>query len=151
MSAQDAFQTLKSFFETRQAARQALGSIREGVEIGVVIGQTVDCALFRQGAQPVVEQRAAQNPDVIFHIKPETVYVLSQQTKDEIADVGVNIFKEILAGNIQIRVPGRFTNILSNGYIDILRKGGAPVTAFLARNGLGSVPKILSAIKQMKR
>lgn len=151
MSAQDAFQTLKSFFETRQAARQALGSVKEGVEIGVVIGDSVDCALFREGAQPVVEQRAARNPDVVFHIRPESVYVLSHQTKDEIGDIGVNIFKEILAGNIQIRIPGRFMNIISNGYLDIIRKGGAPVTAFLARHGLGSVPKIVSTIKQMKR
>lgn len=151
MSAQDAFETLKTFFETRQSARQALSSVKEGVEIGVVIGDTVDCALFRKGSAPVVEQRPAQNPDVVFHIKPESVYVLSHQTKDEIADVGVNVFKEILAGNIQIRVPGRFTSILTNGYLDMLRKGGAPVTAFLARHGLGSVPKIVSTIKGMKR
>jgi hypothetical protein len=151
MSAEDAFQTLKSFFESRQAARQALSTIKEGVEIGIVIGDQVECALFRNGEQPVVEARPAQNPDVVFHIRPESVYVLSGRTKDEIGDIGVNIMKEVLAGNIQIRVPGRLMNLLNRGYLDMLRQGGAPVTAFLARHGLTNITKIVGTLKQMKR
>lgn len=150
MSAEEAFQTLKSFFETRQSARQAMGAIKEGIEISVVIGGTVDCALFRQGHQPVVEARAARNPDVVFQIRPESVYVLNQ-TKDEIGDVGVNILKEVLAGNISVKVPGKFLNIISRGYLDMIRQGGAPVAGYLARHGFGSVPKIISTIKQMKK
>ena len=150
MTAKDSFEALKSFFETRQAAKQALSSIREGVEIGIVIGGTVDCALFRQGDHPVVEQRTALNPDVIFNIRPESVEVLSSKTKDEIGDIGVNVLKEILAGNIQIKVPGRFLNLLSRGYLDMLKEGGAPVMGFLARHGLASISKITSAIKRMK-
>ena len=150
MSADEAFQTLKTFFETRQAAKQAMNAIQEGVEIGVVIGGSVECALFRQGAQPLIEQRAARNPDVVFHIKPESIYVLSGQTKDEIGDIGVNVLKEVLAGNIQIKVPGRFLNIVSRGYLDMIRQGGAPVTAFLARHGLSSVSKIIGTIKKMR-
>jgi hypothetical protein len=150
MTADHAFQTLKSFFETRNAARQALGSLKEGVEIGVVIGGSVECALFRQGESPVVENRPAHKPDVVFQIRPESVYVLSQSTKDEIGDVGVAVLKEVLAGNIKIQVPGGIFNLMSRGYLDIIRKGGAPVAAFLARHGFSSVSKIISAIKRMR-
>lgn len=150
MTAEDSFQTLKNFFETRNASRQAMRTIKEGVEIGIVIGDLVDCALFRQGDQPVVEQRPAREPDVIFHIRPESVEVLNTRTKDEIGDIGVNILKEVLAGNISIKVPGRFMNLLSRGYLDMIKQGGAPVMSFLAHHGLASVAKITAAIRRMK-
>ncbi len=150
MSAQEAFETLKTFFETRRAAKQAMSAVKEGVEISVVIGETVDCALLRRGDEPVVEKRPAKQPDLVFHIKPESVYVLNNQTKDEIGEIGVNVLKEVLAGNIRISVPGKFLNILSRGYLDMLRQGGAPVMAFLARHGLTNVSKITSTIRKMK-
>lgn len=150
MTADHAFQTLKSFFETRNAARQALSSIKEGAEIGIVIGDTVDCALFRRDESPVIEARAAVKPDVVFNIKPESVYVLSQTTKDEIGDIGVAVLKEILAGHIKVRVPGGVFNLMRGGYLSMIQKGGAPVAAFLTRHGFGSVSKIVSVIKQMK-
>ena len=127
-----------------------MNAIKEGVEIGIVIGETVDCALFRKGEEAIIEKRAAVKPDVVFHIKPESVYVLNGQTKDEIGEIGVNVLKEILAGNISIKVPGKILNLLSRGYLDMLRQGGAPVMAFLARHGLTNVTKITSAIKKMK-
>lgn len=151
MSAEDAFLTLKRFFESRQAARTAMSTVQEGVEIGIVIGDTIDCALFRQDDSPVVEQRPAKNPDVVFHIRPESVYVLANGTQDDIGEIGVNILKEVLAGSIQIRVPGRLMNIINRGYLDMIRKGGKPVTAYLARHGFSSVPKIVNTIKSMKR
>ncbi len=150
MTAQDSFQTLKTFFESRSASRQALKALKEGIEIGVVIGGSVECALFRQGEQPVVEARPAKDPDVIFHIQPESVEILSTQTKDEIADIGINIMREVLAGNITIKVPGRFLNLLSNGYLDMIKQGGAPVMSFLAHHGLASIAKITAAIRKMK-
>lgn len=150
MSSQDAFDTLKNFFETKRAAKQAMDAIKEGVEIGIVIGETVDCALSRKGDQPIVERRPAVNPDVVFHIKPESVYVLSGQTKDEIGDVGVNVLKEVLAGNITVQVPGKLINLVNRGYLDMLREGGAPVMGYLSKSGLSSLGKITSVIKKMK-
>jgi len=150
MTAQESFQTLKNFFESRAASRQALMALREGVEIGVVIGGSVECALFRRGDLPVVEARSAKEPDVVFYIQPESVEILNSQTKDEIADIGIKVVSEVLAGNITIKVPGRFLNLLSNGYLDIVKQGGAPVMSFLARHGLASVAKITAAIRRMK-
>ncbi len=150
MTAQDSFQTLKSFFESREAARQALAAIKENVEIGIVIGGIVECALYRRGDQPVVEQRPARDPDVIFHILPESVEILSSQTKDQIADIGIAILKEILAGNIRVEVPGRLWNLMKRGYLDVIKKGGAPVAAFLAHHGFTNVSKIITTIKKLR-
>ena len=98
----------------------------------------------------MVEERPATNPDVVFHIRPEALEVIATKTKDEIGDVGVNVLKEILAGSIQVKVPGKILNLMSRGYLDMLRSGGAPVMTLLARNGLASVTKIMSSIRKMK-
>lgn len=150
MTADESFLTLKTFFESRKAAQQSLLAIKEGVEIGLIIGGSIECVLFRRGRMPVVEKRAALNPDVVFHILPESVLTLSSITSDEIGDIGVNVLKEVLAGHIQIKIPGRLWNLLNRGYIDMIRSGGAPVMSFLAQNGFASITKILSKIKQMR-
>ena len=108
----DAFGALKAYFETRDAAKKALSALREGVEVAVSIGGAVEAALFQRGGQPMVEQRAAKNPDFSFTIRPETIYVLSKQHSDDVGDVGVAILKEILAGNISVRVTGGLMSIL---------------------------------------
>jgi hypothetical protein len=150
MSAEESFLTLKNFFETRQAAKQALSVIDESAEIGIVIGETVECALIQRDGRPMVERRPAVKPDVVFSIKPESVVVLNDRTKDEIGDIGVNVMKEILAGNISVKITGNLFNLLRRGYIEMIKEGGAPVAAFLSRHGMGQVTKIVSAIKQMK-
>jgi hypothetical protein len=151
MSADHAFDTLKDFFITRQASRQALRTLKEGVEISVVIDHSLECAVFRLGDDPQVERRAARSPDVEFHLRPETVYVLADQTKDEIGEIGIAIFKEVLAGNIQVRVPGQILNVVRNGYFEMMKQGGTPLASMMSRYGVGNVPKIISIIKGMRR
>lgn len=150
MSTEDAFTTLKNYFEARPAARQALSALREGVEISVIIGGVIDCALFQQNGQPIVEKRVANAPDVVFKIRPETVYVLNNQPSEDIGDVGVAILKEMLAGNVSVSVPGSIFNIIKNGYLEIIRRGGARVSTFLATRGFSSVTKIIGLVKKIK-
>lgn len=150
MSADEAYLKLKNYFETRPAARTALSALREDVEIGLTIGGMVDCALFQKDGQPQVERRLAQNPDLIFHIRPESVDVLSSQPTDDVGDIGINVLKEILAGNIQVKMVGSFFSIVSNGYLEIMKKGGKNFSAFLATKGFSSFGKITSAIKNLR-
>jgi hypothetical protein len=150
MSAEESFLTLKNFFETRQAAKQALSVIDESAEIGIVIGETVECALFQREGQPVVERRTPRKPDIVFSISPETVAVLNDRTKDEIGDIGVNVMKEMLAGNIRAKITGNLFNMLRRGYLEMLKEGGAPIAEFLSRHGITQVNKIISTIKQMR-
>lgn len=150
MSATEAFTTLKTYFETRPAAKRAMSVLPENVEIGITIGDMVECALMKKDGQPLVEQRAANHPDFIFRIRPESVYVLSSQPSDEIGEIAVAIFKEILAGNISVRFLGSLTSLMSNGYFDMLKLGGSRVAQFLTTQGLTGVTTILRTIKKMR-
>src|SRR4051812_9196064 len=121
MTAQDAFHTLKNYFENRPAARQVLSCLKPGVEIGVNIGEQVECALFAKDGLVVVVERSAQNPDFAFSIKPESVYVLNNQPSEDLPDIAMAITKEMLAGNISVRFTGSMSNVAKNGYLDILK------------------------------
>jgi hypothetical protein len=150
MSAQDAFQTLKNYFENRVASRQVIGCLKPGVEIGINIGDQIDCALFAKDGLVVVEERAAQSPDFIFSIRPESVYVLNNQPSEDVPDIAIAVLKEMLAGNISVRFLGNLGAIAKNGYMDILKLGGSRVMSFLTMHGMIGVSTLMSSIKKMR-
>jgi hypothetical protein len=150
MNAENAFATLKDFCENRLSPRQALACLREGAEISVVIGESVHCAIYRKGQLPVIEQRQAQDPDLVFRLPPKSVHFLCRQTPDELSKIGVNLLTEVMRGRVRVQIPAKIMRLISNGYLDLLRKGGAPVMAHLAQHGIGSVPKFVGAIKRMR-
>lgn len=136
--------------------RLALGTLNTDAEIGIVIADVVECTLRKEATAPVLEQRPANNPDVVFYIRPETVYVLAHQTKDELSDISLNVFKEILAGNIVVKVPGNLLDLAQSSSLDILKRAGPPINSWAARLGLAPlvdavVPKIVSTFKQLRR
>ena len=147
--AETSFLTLKNFFETRAAVEKALHLLDPDVEISIVIGESVDCALMVRDGKPVLERRAAKNPDVVFSIRPETVELLNERTKDDIGDIGVNILKEMVAGHLSVRVEANVLDLLRRGYLRVLSAGGPAVTAFLGRHGF-DVSNIMSTIKKMR-
>ncbi len=144
------FLTLKNFFETRASVEKALRLLEADVEIGIVIGESIECALTVREGKPHLERRAARSPDVVFSLRPETVELLNERTKDDIGDIGVNILKEMVAGNLSVRVEANVLDLLRRGYLRVVNSGGPVVTGFLARHGLNNVSNIMSTIKKMR-
>ncbi len=151
MSEQESFQALKDFLETKPASLQALKYLKEKKEISIIIGDQLHCAVYQVGKKPVVEQRVAKDPDVEFKMNPSSVETLMKHPGQDVGELGIAVLKEVLAGNIGIRVVGSFFAILRNGYIDIIRQGGAGFLSFLGKHGLSSIPKITAKIKTLKR
>ena len=151
MSEDATFNKLKDFLESKPASIDALKHLKQHKEISLVIGGTLHCAVLQSGGQPQVERRKANDPDVEFRMKPESVDVLAASPGDDVGELGVLVIKEIIAGQIQIKVPGSFFNIMRNGYIDIIRQGGSRFMGFLAQHGLSSITKITSTIKKLKK
>ncbi len=147
----EAFELLKTFFSERQAPRLALGKLRENVEIGIVVGGVLACAVFRRGSEIFVEKRDAAKPDFIFKLEPHTITVLAHQTRDEIGEIGLAVIKEMLAGSIQVQMPGGLMSVLRNGYVDVVSSGGAPVMKMLTKIGLGSPMKIVELFRKLRR
>jgi hypothetical protein len=148
--AEHSFLTLKSFIETRAAVMQALKHLENGVEIGIVIGNSVECTLMIQDERPRLERRPARGPDVTFSILPETVELLSERTNDDLADIGANLLKEMLAGNVSMRVETNVLDLLRRGYLRVAAAGSTAINALLERHNLTGVSEIMTTIKRMR-
>ncbi len=150
MTQDDVFEKLKNYFETRSAARWALGLLKPGVEIGLVIGNQIDCAIFNKDSGPCVEKREAQNPSFVFHVKPESIETLANSKSDDISEVGINIFTEIISGNIRVEIKSGLKEILNGGYFEVLKSGGQKLSSFLTTQGAMSMMKLIAFIDKMK-
>ncbi len=150
MTPEDAYQMLEKFFTTREAPRLALAHLKENLEVGILIGGMVPCAIFRRGTTVHVERRDARNPDFIFKLEPRTVTVLAEQTPDDIAEIGLSVLKEMLAGAIRLEMPGGLLSVLRGGYLEVIASGGAPIMKMLAQIGLNSPAKIVGFFRKLR-
>lgn len=150
MSELSAFERLKNFLETKPASQKAVKHLRNGVEIGLVIGHQIECAYFHENGIPKLEKRPAKNPDVIFFIKPETVDILTEHPGEDVGDFGISVLKEYLAGGVRIKAPGNILGLTMNGYLGIMKEGGPTFGKFLASKGVTGLSKAFSAIKNLR-
>ncbi|MCB0385272.1 MAG: hypothetical protein KDD43_07750 [Bdellovibrionales bacterium] len=151
MSFEDAFHVVHSFFTTKPAAKDALRHLKRGHEIRLLIDGRTECALFFEAGQVAFEQRPCPKADVEFSIGPEAIRLLSTHSGESVAQLGVDIVKEIIAGNVKLRVCGSILRILSGGYLAIITSGGPEFMGYLASHGLTSLGKITSLIRSLKK
>lgn len=149
MTVDNSFEVLCQFFRERRAPKRALAALREGVEIGIRIGGQLECAVFRREDEIFVERREAIHPDFIFSVNPETVIILAQQTTDDIGNIGLAVFKEMLTGSVHVTMPGGLFSVLRNGYLEVVATGGPAVAAYLAQVGLNSPTRVIHFLKNL--
>ncbi len=150
MTPEDSTQLLRVFFEKQSAPAKAIGLLKTGVEIGVVVADSMELALFQEQGQPQLVQRSAKNPDVIFYLKPEAIEMICKKEFSDVGSLGIQIVKQIMTGSIRLTVPGSMMRIFRNGYIDIIKLGGKTFFDFLAENGLKTLSKIPDLIRSLK-
>ena len=151
MSATDSFSKLKSFLETQPASQKALRHLKPGVQIGIIIGHQIHCALYHVDKKPIFEQQQAKSPDVIFYIKPESVDILCKQPAEDVGEFGIEVLKEYLSGGVRIQIPGSLWAITKNGYLGMIAEGGQTLMKFLASHGIHNITKVLSTIRELKK
>ena len=57
----------------------------------------------------------------------------------------------MLAGSVQVEMPGGLMSVLRNGYVDMIFSGGAPVSKMLAQIGLSSPAKFVDLFRKIRR
>lgn len=151
MSFNDAFQAAHNFFTTKTASKDALRHLKKGHEIRLLLDAREECALFFQAGQVVLEQRPCPVADVEFTIGPEAIRLLSTHAGESVAQLGIDIVKEVVAGNVKIRVCGSILRVLTGGYLGIITSGGPEFMGYLATHGLTSIGKITKLIRSLKK
>lgn len=141
---------LELFLTQEAACKQAAKSLSSGTEIGIVISEYADCAFFNGPAGAALEARQARNPDVSFHLSPTAIDILCTKKGINLGELGVEVLRQYLAGEVKIKVHGSLFSIMKNGYIKIIMDAGVPFAKFLAEHGVGSLSKIPDIIKKLR-
>ena len=147
----EAFARMKEFLENHPPCSQAIKHLKPNVEIGLVIGPTLDCAILHNGGKITVEKRQAKSPDVIFRIAPDSVYVIIQNAGNDIGDLAVAIVKEVVAGSVKISIQGSFFNLMRHGYFDIIKEGGRKLWDVLATKGITNLFRLMELVKSLRK
>ena len=153
------FVIIKSYFETEKCAQVGLASLKEGVEISLILHGSaaalgtpgLSAALFRTGSQNHVELRAAKKADVEFHLTEKAILQITDYKGAEVGPLGIKVVQQILVGEVKIRILGGLFALMSHGYLGIIKSGGADFMKILAQNGFSSLSKFPEIIKKMRQ
>ena len=151
MTETELFAKTRDFITLKPACNEALSQLKKGKEIRLILDGKMECACFNTGTGAGIEQRPATNADVEFKINSEAVRRLAEIPGENLADTGVEVLREVLADNIEVKLVGSVKNVLTDGYVNIMRKAGPDFFAFLAQKGLTNIFKVIGYIKKMKK
>ena len=143
------FEKIKEFLETKPASQKLISYLNTSAEIGILIGNNLECSYFKQDSKPKLEKRAPKSPDVIFHFSPEAAETLLKTEASDLGDLVVDVVKLYLAGAVKIQLPGAIPLLLFRGYVQILKASHAQLLGLLKDRGLDNL-KILGLIQKLK-
>ncbi|MCB0411867.1 MAG: hypothetical protein KDD22_05035 [Bdellovibrionales bacterium] len=151
MSYQDILNDLRSHVISKPVFAEGLRHLDAGQEIRILIDGQFESALFWDARQVQLEGRAANKPDVEFSFQLNSLPTLKALPEDDLAEFGIGIVKQIIAGNVRVRVCGSVWNVLTKGYLGIIKAAGPDFLKFLSQHGLSGIAKISSLIRNMKK
>lgn len=149
------FEKIKEFLETKPASHKLMDYLSSNSEIGIVVGNTLECSYFKQNGpgknecKVKLEQRKLKKPDVVFHFSPEAIETLLKSAGNELSDLVADVMKLYLAGSIKIRIPAALPVLLFRGYVQILKVSRKQLLVLLKDHGINNL-SILSLIQRLK-
>ena len=149
------FEKIKEFLETKPASQKLMSYLSSNAEVGIVVGNTLECSYFKQidpdkhQSNAKLEKRAPKKPDVVFHFSPEAIETLLKSTGDDLSDLVVDVVKLYLAGTVKIRIPAALPVLLFRGYVQILKASRKQLLALLKDHGINNL-SIVSLIQRLR-
>jgi len=142
---------LRAFLIDESACQQVLQELSERAEISIVIADRIELSVFQKDQIIHVEERKAVAPDFIFKAAPQAIEVLIGRKQGSVAQLGVLLIKQIVGGDISVSMPANLLQVTQKGYLNIIKAGGIEFLAELQKHNLTSIPKIISALKKLKK
>lgn len=137
--ASPAFEQLKAFLETAEAARRATRPLHEGTEVGLRI-DGVPGRFRAEGGRPALRDEPAEDPDFTLELPPGAVARLSALPPGDVGGLGVGFFQLMLerdpALHVGVRIQASTPRLLSHGWLGVLALGGLQVGLFLLKKGI---------------
>ncbi len=151
MDKQELTDRLIHFLKTETACQQTIACLTDRAEFSIVIAGEIELTIQNKQSQMIIEQKAALAPDFIFFAQPAAVDVLINETGLSPAKLGIKLLKQIISREIKVSMPVNVFQITQHGYLNILKVGGLEFLNELKTHGLSNVPKILSALRNLRK
>ena len=142
---------LTEFLTSDSACTQTIGCLTDKAEIGISIADSVHLCVQHKNDAITVEERKPHTADFIFSATPSAIEVLISEKDLSPAQLGMKLMKQMMNQDISLAMPGNIFQISQKGYLKILKVGGAEFLGELKKHNLASVPKIMSALRKLKK
>ncbi len=144
---------LQAFFD-RPLCREAVGPLRTGVEVKIVLPDATILTLKKISIGVEICAAPPQAPDVSVFLGEASIEALASMQADDVGDIGVGLLKLMANSDPLLKIRTKLHvgifGFLRNGYLGILPLGGKKVTQFLASKGLSGMGKIKAAIENLR-
>lgn len=145
----EVFENLQQFVANHPEFNEAFSSLSRSAEISVFIGE-IQGVLKSVDKSVKLLAEPAKKADVEFVFSEAAALELSQTNPNGMGTLGIEVLKLIAADKIKVRVIGKAFNVLTGGYLSIVKKAGPEFMGFLANKGFKSIGKITQLIKSLK-
>lgn len=152
MTSDTYFEQTQKFLETKPACKKLMSYLNDSSEIGIVIGNNIDCTYFKQQGAPKFERKSAKSPDVILELSPEAIDSILKSPGEDLGELVADIAKLYLASLIKIKFTAPIPLLLIRGYLQVLKASHAQLLLLLKDRGLGNltIPSIIQKLKSLR-
>jgi hypothetical protein len=151
MKKEELVRDLMHFLSEDPACKKTLACLNSKAEISIRIAHCVQVCVKHDGDKVVAEECDALAPDFIFDTDPETLAALIAEPNLSPAQLGLKFVKYVMSRDIKISMPSSFLQVTRKGYLKIISLGGREFLQGLSEHNLASLPKIMAAVKNLRK
>jgi hypothetical protein len=146
---------LRSLFRSHPAWLEAARSVREGSTSRVLFSHVPgEYQLVRRGAESVLLEGAAADPDFVFRFTPKAIDRLAAIASDDVADFAIVLFDCIVSDDpdsqVGLRVVASLPRLMVRGYVGLLFGGGPKLLSYGASRGVRNIGDLRKFLKQAR-
>lgn len=142
---------LRNFLQQEHACQETVSCLTGKAEIAIRIAQTEELRVRHHNQSIQVDSDLSGRPDFIFDASPAAIEVLIAERGLSPGQLGVKLIKQIVSRDIQFAMPASILQITRKGYLNIIKMGGVEFLSELKKHNLTSLPKIISALKKLRK
>jgi hypothetical protein len=144
---------LSQFFQ-RALCAQATAPLKQGVEMAVSVDGDSEYTLQKTANGLVLLESTATNPHLSFKITPAALSALSEETFNDVGELGIALVKLIVSTEPEKRLDMKVhlgpMDLFLNGYFSVLALGGPGFMKFLATKGFSGIAQVKEALSRFR-
>ena len=151
VSYETTYNAFRELIQEQPCFNEAMALLKKGREIKILLDGQHECALFYSQSAAQLEYRKAQNADIEFHVHTEAVRSLAGNRPMNMAQFGIAVVKQILAGNAKVHVISGMMSVMGGGYFKIIKSAGPEFMGYLAQHGFKNIAKLQGLISSLRK